>query len=85
MASGGKEALLSSLGGDGGGEERRRAETWKARDAAVDPLEEIFNVATRDVKGKTGFVTLKSTNRGNIRRSIVPKASTEQKNSNTAD
>lgn len=77
MASGGKEALLSSLGGDGGGEERRRAETRKARDATVDPLEEIFNVPSRDVTGKTGLVTLKSANRGNTRRSIVPRAAEE--------
>lgn len=74
VASGGKEVLLSSLRGDGGGEERRRAETWKGRDGTADPLEERFNVPTRDVKGKTGLVTLKSTSRGNIRHSIVPKS-----------
>lgn len=70
MASGGKEVLLPSLRGDGGVGQRRGTETWKTRDATADPLEERFNVPTRDVKGKTGLVTLKSTKRGNIRRSI---------------
>lgn len=74
MASGGKEVLLPSLGDDGGGEVRRGAEIWKTRDATADPLGERFNVPTRDVKGKTGLDTLKSTSRGNIRRSIVHKS-----------